>query len=88
MTLPTQVSHARTAPLAASLLGTMRLFDFSTDEKRAAEADNSIAAPQTNGEGAVEQKGDDVANGHADSALTAETLGRGAGLTAVQTYSR
>lgn len=45
----------------------MRLCESLADRKRAAEAADAIAAPQTNGEGAQEQKGDDIANGHADS---------------------
>jgi hypothetical protein len=90
MTLPTQVSRARTAPPSRQPLGAMPPSEILSDEKRAAEADKSIAAPQTNGEGAAEQKGDDAANGHADSTweAEAEALGRAAGLTAVQTYSR
>ncbi|KAF2450079.1 hypothetical protein P171DRAFT_405818 [Karstenula rhodostoma CBS 690.94] len=39
----------------------------NNDASKPAEAAESSAVQQTNGEGAVEQKGDEVANGHADN---------------------
>ena len=45
----------------------MPLLQFFAYHGLTAEAGESNAVQQTNGEGAVEQKVDEVANGHADS---------------------
>lgn len=55
----------------------MPLLRSVIDTDLAAEAGESNAVQQTNGEGAVEQKGEEVVNGHADSTSRDELYGEG-----------